>query len=179
MIEIRNLQKELNGHLTQKEECERGIIDEQSSFAEISIKKEKLEIDRGKLLTDEDPEKEGEVLEIEREIEELENMGKLIESNIESLESRIDFISQKLGEGEMAISELQNQSMMNKLPFESINSLDRALTCLRAFFDIILRLRLEKADMEETILEQDNRIQEFIKQVKTVTEAKRHIEMSL
>jgi len=47
---------------------------------------------------------------------------------------------------------------MKLFPLDSINSIDRAKTCMKAFFEIIFKIWVEKIQLEETIFDQDNKI---------------------
>lgn len=67
---------------------------------------------------------------------------------------------------------------MSAVPFEGINTIDWAITCLKAFLDVTMNIKVEKIDLEETVFEQDNQIQQFIKELKVIRESKWHQEIN-
>lgn len=69
------------------------------------------------------------------------------------------------------MAEEQNKEM-KQFPLDNISSIDWAKTCMKAFFEIIFKVWLENNQLEETVMDQDAKIQEYIWELKVLWDSK-------
>jgi predicted nucleic acid-binding Zn-ribbon protein len=156
-----------------KEQIEREIDDEQKYYSEICIKKEKAELRKSRLGIRSD---EGDALAIQKDIEEYDSILKQNQDNIEALEDKIEFFNKKIIDLERTIDEV-NKEEIKGLDLNTVNSVQSAQTLLIAFFNIILEVKVQRVELEETVIEQHTAIQEIEKECKILRESKRTAEL--
>lgn len=173
MVTIKHLQKDVTDFEDKKQQIESEIEEEQRYYGEISIKKEKALLYKSKLQIGED---EGEALMIEKEIEEYDAILNKNQENIEALEDKIDFYNKKIINLENAIEEVKDEEIAG-LNLNKVNSVQNAKTLLLAFFNIILEVKVQRMELEETLVDQHNSIKELEKELKVLRESKRSTEI--
>ena len=173
LVTIKHLQKDLHEVENKKATVEYEINEEQRYYSEISIKKEKAIMRKGKLLNKTD---EGEVLQIEKEVEEYDYILKQNQENIESLEDKIGYYNKQIIQLEQAI-EQENHAEIKGLNLSEVSSVQSAQTLLIAFFNVILEVKIQRVDLEEKVVEQHTSIQELEKELKILRESKRTSEL--
>lgn len=173
LVTIKHLQRDINEFESKKQQVEDEISDEQKYYSEISIKKEKAIMRRGKLKIAID---EGEALLIEKEVEEYDAILHQNQENIESLEDKIGYYNKQIIQLEEAI-DLENKEDVKGLDLSQINSVHNAQTLLLAFFNIILEVKIQRIELEEKVVEQHTSIQELERELKILRESKRTMEL--
>lgn len=173
MVTIKHLQKDLHDFEYKRQQIEAEIDEEQRYYSEISIRKEKAIMAKSKLRIDED---EGEALSIERDISEYDAILNKNQENIESLEDKIEFYNKKIINIENAIDDVNNEDIKG-LNLDKVDSMQNAKTLLVAFFNIVLEVKVQRMDLEETLVDQHNSIQEFEKELKILRDSKRSMEL--
>ena len=154
MMVIRSMNKDLQNHILQRNQTLKELEDERNDYANISLEKEKIELQINKWSLKDD---EGTILELEKQLEEIDVQLQAIDCNIESTESRLDFVQEKIRSIEREMADEQNREM-KQFPLDNISSIDRAKTCMKAFFEIIFKVRMEKNQLEETVMDQDAKL---------------------
>ena len=173
LVTLKHLQKDLYEVENKKRAVETEIDEEQRYYSEISIKKEKAIMRKGKLNINTD---EGESLQIEKEVEEYDYILKQNQENIESLEDKISYYNKQIIQLEQAI-EQENHNEIKGLNLTKINSVQSAQTLLIAFFNVILEVKIQRVELEEKVVEQHMSISQLEKQLKVLKESKRTSEI--
>ena len=173
MVTVRHLKKDILDFEEKKQQIENEIEEIQAYYSEISIKKEKVILQNGKLQIGVD---EGEALMMKKEIEELDALLKKNQESIESLEDKIDFYNNKIITLQNAVEEVNNEEIKG-LDLNQINSVQNARTLLVAFFNVILEVKIKRIELEETLVEQHNSIKELEKELRILRESKRTTEL--
>jgi hypothetical protein len=173
MVTVKHLQKDLDDFESKKQQVENEINEEQKYYSEISIKKEKAIMRKSKLKIGQD---EGEALEIDKDIEEYDSILKQNQESIESLEDKIGYHNQQIINLEQTIEDVNN-SEIKGLNLSQIHSVQSAQTLLIAFFNVILEVKIQKVELEETVIEQHSSILELEKELKILRESKRTTEL--
>jgi len=173
MVTIKHLQKDLYTFEEKKQHVENEIEDEQKYYSEISIKKEKALLRKSKLRISND---EGEALMIEKEIEEYDAILNKNQENIEVLEDKIEFYNKKIINLETAIEDVNGEEIVG-LNLDQVNSVNNAKTLLIAFFNIVLEVKVQRFELEETLVDQHNSMKELEKELKILRESKRTMEL--
>ena len=173
LVTLKHLQKDLYEVENKKRTVETEIDEEQRYYSEISIKKEKAIMRKGKLNINTD---EGESLQIEKEVEEYDYILKQNQENIESLEDKISYYNKQIIQLEQAI-EQENHNEIKGLNLTKINSVQSAQTLLIAFFNVILEVKIQRVELEEKVVEQHMSISQLERQLKVLKESKRTSEI--
>ena len=173
LVTLKHLQKDLYEVENKKRTVETEIDEEQRYYSEISIKKEKAIIRKGKLNINTD---EGESLQIEKEVEEYDYILKQNQENIESLEDKISYYNKQIIQLEQAI-EQENHNEIKGLNLTKINSVQSAQTLLIAFFNVILEVKIQRVELEEKVVEQHMSISQLERQLKVLKDSKRTSEI--
>lgn len=173
MVTVRHLKKDILDFEEKKKQIEKEIEEIQAYYSEISIKKEKVILQNGKLQIGAD---EGEALMLKKEIEELDTLLKKNQESIESLEDKIEFYNNKIISLQNAVEEVNNEDIKG-LDLNQINSVQNARTLLVAFFNVILEVKVKRIELEETLVEQHNSIKELEKELRILRESKRTTEL--
>jgi hypothetical protein len=173
MVTIKHLQKDLRDFEDKRQQIEIEIDEEQRYYSEISIKKEKAIMKKSSLRIEED---EGEALSIERDITEYDAILNKNQENIESLEDKIEFFNKKIISIENAIEEVNDEDIVG-LNLDKVDSMQNAKTLLVAFFNIVLEVKVQRMDLEETLVDQHNSIKELEKELKILRDSKRSMEL--
>jgi hypothetical protein len=173
MVTIKHLQKDLASFKDTQNEIENEIEDEQKYFSEMSIKKEKAMLKKAKLNQET---QEGDALILEKDIEEYDAILNKNQENIEALEDKIEFYNKKIINLENAIEEVNNEEI-HGLNLDRVDSVQNAKTLLIAFFNIVLQVKVQRLDLEDTLIDQHNSIQELEKELRILRESKRSMEI--
>ena len=173
LVTLKHLQKDLYEVENKKRTVETEIDEEQRYYSEISIKKEKAIMRKGKLNINTD---EGESLQIEKEVEEYDYILKQNQENIESLEDKISYYNKQIIQLEQAI-EQENHNEIKGLNLTKINSVQSAQTLLIAFFNVILEVKIQRVELEEKVVEQHMSISQLERQLKVLKDSKRTSEI--
>ena len=128
------------------------ISEEQNQYAQISVRKEKLEYQRCQYEQRIDQDFDQEIYDINEEVNQLTFEAKVIYDNIETLEEKFDFIENKILQ---ANNELQQYSPneIEALNFDAVQSIEGARACLGAFFSILLDVNVENRQLRADVLQ--------------------------
>lgn len=96
MLRYKDLQQILQQELIQKHQVDYEIGNEQSNYASLSVRKEKLEFRKTQLEADPDLYNEEELYNINEEQNQITYEMKVIQDNLDSLEERLDFVEDKI-----------------------------------------------------------------------------------
>ncbi len=152
MLKFKELSILMEQELSQKNQVETQISEEQNQYAQISVRKEKLEYQRCQYEQRTDQDFDQEIYEINEEVNQLTFEAKVIYDNIETLEEKFDFIENKILQ---ANNELQQYSPneIEALNFDAVQSIEGARACLGAFFSILLDVNVENRQLRADVLQ--------------------------
>ena len=156
LMRYQDIREELEKENMTKSQTEKEINEEQSQYAMIQTKMERLQAKR----TNCDPDDKDLIDEMDQEIREMELELESITENMNSLEDKLDFVSEKISTFEKEIIEINPESI-ERLRFEEISNLEEAKIYLGSFFNIFLEMNVYRSMVENKILEQDEVIEKL------------------
>lgn len=160
MIRYQDIKEEIEKEESERVNTEKQIEDEQSNYAAIQTKKEKLEA-KLKTISKDDRDQ---IEDIEQDIRGCELELGAINENMNSLEEKLDFICEKISIFNKEIIDINPESI-EALRFEEINNLEEAKIYLGSFFNIFLEMNVYRSMVENKILEQDGVIAQLRKEI--------------
>lgn len=89
-----------------------------------------------------------------REIEEYDKALKILDDNIESLEEKLEYYSTRQNNMNKELIQSNNGEVKN-LTFDGVNSVAKSRACLTSFFNILLQLKVERIELEEKVIDQE------------------------
>lgn len=155
-------QQELTGLLKKQrlalKEVEDEMLSEGDRLTEISVQKERLELERDQLL--EDQSDEARLLEIEAELEEIVIESDSITSTLDTLDEHQQYLLNKVNKLTEEVNSIDMDSIQPPR-FRGLSSVENARATLRTFFMVLLDLNVYKRDIENKCIEQDETILEL------------------
>ena len=91
------------------------------------------------------------------------------------MESKLDFVSSRVREFKASVSEESSEGI-DLSPLKTIQTVERARSCIAALFEMVMNLRVEKLELEDRILEFDANLNELERHSKKLTEGKKQQE---
>lgn len=160
LIRYQDLKEEMDKEEESKKFTEKQIEEEQSNFAVVLTKKEKLETKR-KLI---DPADKDALEDVDQELRGLELELNAINENMSSLEDKLDFINEKISVFNKEIIEI-NPEGIERLRFEEISNLEEAKIYLGSFFNLFLEMNVYRSMVENKLIDQDETITKLKKEI--------------
>lgn len=145
MLRYKDLQQALQLELAQRAEVDAAITAEQSTYAQMSVQRDKLEFRKTQIENSEEPvgNYEEELYNINEQIDQLNLEMKEIQDGLDNLEEKHDFIEGKITGINTAVIEFSPDDI-EQLKFEEVQSIEGARACLGAFFNILLDVNVNK-----------------------------------
>ena len=153
LIRYQDIKEEIEKEEAEKRSTEKQIEEEQSNYAMIQTKKEKLEASR-RLIDEDDLDK---LEDIDQELRGFELELEAINENISSLDEKLEFVNEKISVFNKEVIEI-NPEGIEALRFEEINNLEEAKVYLGSFFNIFLEMNVYRSMVENKIVEQQDSI---------------------
>ena len=163
LMRYQDIKEELEKENLAKSHTETQIQEEQSLYAIIQTKMERLQAKRA----NSDAEDKDLIDDLDQEIREMELELESITENMNSLEDKLDFVSEKISTFEKEVIEINPESI-ERLRFEEISNLEEAKIYLGSFFNIFLEMNVYRSMVENKILEQDEIIDKLKQELSDV-----------
>jgi kinesin family protein 4/21/27 len=160
LMRYQDIKEEMEKETKVKNETEKEIEEEQSQFAIIQTRNEKLAVKR-KLVN---PDDKDSIEDIESELRGYELELNSINENMNSLEDKLEFVNEKISVFNKEIIEI-NPEGIECLRFEEITNLEEAKVYLGSFFNIFLEMNVYRSMVENRILEQDDNLEQYKKEI--------------
>lgn len=153
LIRYQDIKEEIEKEEAEKNNTEKQIEEEQSNYAVIQTKKEKLEASRRQI----DEADLDQLEEVDQEIRGCELELEAINENISSLDEKLEFVNEKISVFNKEVIEIDPEGI-EALRFEEIGNLEEAKVYLGSFFNIFLEMNVYRSMVENKILEQEDSI---------------------